>query len=51
MQANGLAVDEEMRVEPTTVENIRYEELDESIGKDIEGTSNTLKQSIESENL
>jgi len=35
MQANGLAVDEEMRVE-STVENIWYEEVDEIIGEEKE---------------
>jgi hypothetical protein len=41
MQANGLAVDEEMRVEPTTVENIRYEEVDELI--DVKGTEKPIE--------
>jgi hypothetical protein len=40
-----------MRVEPT-VENIRYEEVDESIEEVRIGDEiNTLKKSIESENL
>jgi hypothetical protein len=51
MQTNGLALDEKMRVEPT-VENIWYEEVDESIGEvKIGDEINTLKKSIESENL
>ncbi len=35
METNGMIVDEEMRVEPT-VENIRYEEVDEIIEKEPE---------------
>ena len=51
METNGMVVDEEMRVEPT-VENIRYEEVDESIGEvKIGDEINTLNKSIESENL